>query len=318
LDIILILLVALAVEFTIGDPPNAVHPVAWIGKAITFLERLGFIAGKTYQFAFGMVMTIGLTAIVTLAALFIVVWLKDINYVLYVIAAGILLKMTFSFVYLRKTALHIKHLIEKDETLDQARFELRALVSRNTSKLSRPYLVSATVESVSESLCDSLVSPLFFFVVFSMFGPFGLPAAFGFRVVSTFDSMIGYHGKYEYLGKFPARLDDVLNYIPARLSALMVIVAAWLTKMGAKRTWQIAKVDHLKTESPNAGWPMSAAAGALRVQFEKIDHYRLGRAERPMTPDVVDDSLRLINSATLVWFVICFAIGGLIIVIAQT
>ena len=200
MDIILILLVALVVEFTIGDPPNALHPVAWIGKAITFFERLGFIRGKTYQFIYGAVVTIGLTAVVPLAALFIVVWLKDINYVLYVIVAGILLKMTFSFVYLRKTALHIKHLIEKDETLDQARFELRALVSRNTSKLSRPYLVSATVESVSESLCDSLVSPLFFFIVFSLFGPFGLPAAFGFRVVSTFDSMIGYHGKYEYFG----------------------------------------------------------------------------------------------------------------------
>ena len=317
MDIILILLVALVVEFTIGDPPNAIHPVAWIGKAISFFERLGFISGKTYQFVYGAVITIGLTAIVSLAALFLVVWLKDINYILYVIVAGLLLKMTFSFVYLRKTALHIKHLIERDETLDQARFELRALVSRNTSKLSRPYLVSATVESVSESLCDSLVSPLFFFVVFSLVGPYGLAAAFGFRVVSTFDSMIGYHGKYEYLGKFPARLDDVLNYIPARISALMVIIGAWLTKMGAKRTWAIAKVDHLKTESPNAGWPMAAAAAALGVQFEKIDHYRLGRADRPMTPEVVDDSLRLINSATWVWFAICFAMGGLIYALAK-
>ncbi len=316
MDIILILLVALAVEFTVGDPPNAVHPVAWIGKAISFFERLGFIAGKTYQFIYGALITVVLALAVFTAALFLVDWLKDINYWLYIIVAGILLKMTFSFVYLRKTALHIKQLIERDETLDQARFELRALVSRNTSKLSRPYLVSATVESVSESLCDSLVSPLFFFVTASLFGPFGLPAAFAFRVVSTFDSMIGYHGKYEYLGKFPARLDDVLNYIPARLSALVVIIGAWLTKMGAKRTWQIAKVDHLKTESPNAGWPMAAAAGALRVQFEKVDHYRLGRADRPMTPEVVDDSLRLINSATFVWFIICFAVGGLIIAIA--
>ncbi|APV44241.1 adenosylcobinamide-phosphate synthase [Dehalogenimonas formicexedens] len=317
MDIVLILLVALAVEFTLGDPPNVVHPVAWIGKAISSLERLGFIGGKTYQFVYGAVATLGLTAVVITASLFIVSWLKDINYVLYVIVAGVLLKMTFSFVYLRKTALHIKHLIENDETLDKARFELRALVSRNTSKLTRPYLVSATVESVSESLCDSLVSPLFFFVVFSLFGPYGIAAAFGFRVVSTFDSMIGYHGKYEYLSKFPARLDDVLNYLPARISALLVVVAAGITRMGARRTWSIARVDHLKTESPNAGWPMAAAAAALRVQFEKIDHYRLGRADRPMTPEVVDDSLRLINSATWVWFIICFAAGGLLYALAK-
>ncbi len=306
MDIILILLVALLVEFTVGDPPNAVHPTAWIGKAISFLEHFGFIGGKTYQFIYGTLATIVLTLAVFTAMWFLVEWLKTVNYALYIIVAGILLKMTFSFVYLRKTALDIKRLIEKDETLDRARFELRALVSRDTSKLSRPYLVSATVESVSESFCDSLVSPVFFFLLL------GLPGAFAFRVVSTFDSMIGYRGKYEYLGKFPARLDDVLNYIPARISALMVIIAAYFTRMGAKRTWRIARVDHLKTESPNAGWPMAAAAGALGVQFEKIDHYRLGRADRPMTTGVVDDSLRLINSATLAWFIICFAVGGLV------
>ncbi|MEL7562131.1 adenosylcobinamide-phosphate synthase CbiB [Dehalogenimonas sp. 4OHTPN] len=310
MDIVLILLVALLIEFAIGDPPNAVHPTAWFGKAIYFFERFGFRGGKTYQFVYGTVATLFLAAGGAMAAWFLTDWLREINYALYIIVSGVLLKMTFSFVYLRKTALHIKRLIEKDETLDKARFELRALVSRDTSKLPRPYLVSATVESVSESLCDSLVSPLFFFVVGSLFGTLGLAAAFGFRVVSTFDSMIGYHGKYEYFGKFPARLDDVLNYIPARLSALAIIAGAWLTKMEARRAWRVAKIDHLKTESPNAGWPMAAAAGALGVQFEKIDHYRLGRIDRPMTPGVIDDSLRLINSATLVWFIICFAIGG--------
>ncbi|KTB48594.1 adenosylcobinamide-phosphate synthase CbiB [Dehalogenimonas alkenigignens] len=317
MDIILILLVALLVEFAIGDPPNAIHPTAWFGKVIYLFERFGLRGGKTYQFVYGTAATLLLAAVVAAAAWLLADWLRDINYALYIIASGVLLKMTFSFVYLRKTALHIKRLIENDETLDKARFELRALVSRDTSKLPRPYLVSATVESVSESLCDSLVSPLFFFVVGSLFGTFGLAAAFGFRVVSTFDSMIGYHGKYEYFGKFPARLDDVLNYIPARLSALVIIAGAWLTKMGARRAWRVAKVDHLKTESPNAGWPMAAAAGALGVQFEKIDHYRLGRIDRPMTPGVIDDSLRLINSATLVWFIICFAIGGAYIALAK-
>ena len=310
MDIVLILLVALAVEFSVGDPPNAIHPVAWLGKIISFFERFGFRGGKTYQFFYGALLTLILMLSVATATWFIVQWLQSVSYILYILVIGVLLKVSFSFVYLRKTTLHIKRLIEKDETLDQARFELRALVSRDTAKLPRPYLVSATVESVSESLCDSLVSPVFFFLLF------GLPGALAFRVVSTFDSMVGYRGKYEYLGKFPARLDDVLNYIPARLSALVVVIAAYFVKMGAKNAWQVAKTDHLKTESPNAGWPMAAAAGALGVQFEKIDHYRLGRPDRPMTPDVIEDSLKLINSATLVWFIMCFTVGGVIIAIA--
>ncbi|TFG45974.1 MAG: cobalamin biosynthesis protein [Dehalococcoidia bacterium] len=307
MDIILILLVALAIEFTIGDPPNAVHPVAWLGRIISFFERFGFGGDKAYQFFYGALLTLTLAAGVGIATWFVVGWLKDLNYVLYIIVVGVLLKASFSFVYLRKTALHIKKLIEQDETLDQGRFELRSLVSRDTSKLTRPYLVSSTVESVSESLCDSLVSPVFYFLLF------GLPGALAFRVVSTFDSMVGYRGKYEYLGKFPARLDDVLNYIPARISAFVVIIAAYFTRMDASRAWRIAKADHLKTESPNAGWPMAAAAGALGVQFEKIDHYKLGRPDRPMTPSVVDDALRLINGATLIWFMVCFVVGAIVL-----
>ncbi len=167
MDIILILLVALAVEFTVGDPPNAIHPVAWLGKVISFFERFGFIAGKTYQFLYGALITVILTLAVFTAAWFLVDWLKDINYWLlyrrhrHSVEDQLQLRLSP-----QDRSAH-QALIEKDDTIDQARFELRALVSRNTSKLSRPYLVSATVESVSESLCDSLVSPLFFFVTAS-------------------------------------------------------------------------------------------------------------------------------------------------------
>mgnify|MGYP005857219617 CR=1 FL=1 len=310
MDIILILAVALLIEFIIGDPPDRVHPVAWLGRLISFFERFGLSGGKYYQFFYGVLLTLLLAAGVAVTTWFIVEWLKDFNFILYIIFTGILLKASFSFVYLRKTALKIKKLIESDKTIDQGRFELRSLVSRDTTSLSRPYLVSATVESVSESLCDSLISPLFFFLLF------GLPGAFFFRIVSTFDSMVGYRGKYEYLGKFPAYLDDVLNFIPARISVLVIVIAAYFTERKLKRAWSIAMEDHKKTESPNAGWPMAAAAGALGVQFEKIGYYRLGSPDRPMVPSVIDDSLRLINGATLVWFIICFVAGGIIFAIA--
>lgn len=305
MDIIYILVVALVIEFTVGDPPNAIHPVAWVGKAISFFERFAFISGKAYQFIYGVVITLLLTIGVILAVISILDWLKDINYWLYILAAGVLLKVSFCFFYLRKTALGIKNQLESGK-LEEARFDLRGLVSRDTSQLSGPFLVSATVESVSESLCDSVVTPLFYFLIF------GVPGAVGFRVVSTFDSMVGYHGKYEYLGKFPARLDDVLNYIPARITAGLIIVSSMISGMSARRAMAIARRDNRKTESPNAGWPMAAAAGALDVQFEKIGHYRLGDSHRTMTTGIIDDSLKLINGATFIWFVVCFAVGGVV------
>jgi adenosylcobinamide-phosphate synthase len=227
---------------------------------------------------------------------------------LFIAVAGLLLKVSFCFFYLRKTALGIKKQLESGK-LGEARFDLRGLVSRDTSKLSEPYLVSATAESVSESLCDSVVTPLFYFLIF------GVPGALGFRVVSTFDSMVGYRGKYEFLGKFPARLDDVLNFIPARITAGLIILSSVISGMSARRALEIARRDNCKTESPNAGWPMAAAAGALEVQFEKIGHYKLGDPNRLMTTRIIDDSLRLINGATLIWFVICFAAGGVIIAV---
>ncbi|MGI2335327.1 MAG: cobalamin biosynthesis protein [Dehalogenimonas sp.] len=309
MDIIYILTIALAIEFTIGDPPNALHPVAWLGKVISFMERFAFIGGKVYQFIYGVFITLLLTVGVILVVIFLLNCLRDINYWLFILFAGVLLKFSFSFFYLRKTALGIKQQLESGK-LKEARFDLRGLVSRDTSQLSEPFLVSATVESVSESLCDSVVTPLFYFLVF------GVPGALGFRVVSTFDSMVGYRGKYEFLGKFPARLDDVLNYIPARITAGLIILSSFINGMSGCRALAIARRDNVNTESPNAGWPMAAAAGALDVQFEKIGHYRLGDPHRLMTTGIIDDSLKLINGATLIWFVLCFLIGGVTIGVA--
>lgn len=307
MDIVLILTVALIIEFTVGDPPNAFHPVAWIGKAIDRLEKAAFAGGRQYQLAYGMAVTVFLAGSVGLLLYFFSQWLEGINYWLYIVVSGLLLKASFCFFFLRKTALGIKKQIESGD-IEGAKFDLRGLVSRDTSQLPVPLLVSATAESVSESLCDSVVSPLFYFLLF------GVPGAMAFRVVSTFDSMVGYHGKYEYFGKFPAKLDDILNYIPARISALLIVIGARLSGMSSRKAWKIARRDSGQTESPNAGWPMAAAAGALQVTLEKTGHYRLGDSVRPLSTVIIDDSLRLINWATIIWFIVGYAIGGMIIV----
>jgi len=131
-------------------------------------------------------------------------------------------------------------------------------------------MAAAAVESVAENASDSLVAPLVFFAVG------GVPAAIAYRACNTLDSMIGYHGETEWLGKAAARLDDAANFVPARLTAALLVVASALagaSPLGALRVWWR---DGARTESPNAGRPMAAMAGALGVQLEKVDCYTLG------------------------------------------
>lgn len=301
MDVLLILALALIADFTLGDPPDTFHPVAWMGKVISFLERGRLSHSPLFQFIYGAVITLLVMALFTLPVYFLLLYLKDVSFAAYVLAGAVLLKLTFSLRGLENTVHKIKRLL-LDEKLDQVRFELRALVSRDTSSLSKPFLISAAVESAAESICDSFVAPLFYFLFL------GVPGAFAYRVVSTLDSMIGYHGEYEYLGKFPSRLDDVLNFIPARLTALLLVLAAFFSRRSGRRSWQVALGDHSKTESPNAGWPMAAAAGALNIQLEKVGHYKLGRANAPLVPETVDESLSLVQIAAVTWILACFAI----------
>ena len=125
------------------------------------------------------------------------------------------------------------------------------------------------------------------------------------------DSMIGYHGKYEYSGKFPSRLDDVLNFVPARLTALLLILAAFSSRKDGRASWQVVLREHARTESPNAGWPIAAVAGALNVQLEKVKHYKLGKAGNLLKPETIDASLKLAQITALTWVSICI-VGGVI------
>jgi adenosylcobinamide-phosphate synthase len=164
---------------------------------------------------------------------------------------------------------------------------------------------------VAESSCDSFIAPIFYFLIF------GVPGAIAYRVANTFDSMMGYHGKYEYLGKFTARLDDLLNYIPARITAFFIITAAYLSKYNGRKAMKTAFRDHNKTESPNAGWPMSAAAGALDVQLEKVGHYKLGNPVKPLVPETIDSSLGLMHSTFANWVLVCLITGVILIATAS-
>lgn len=298
------LALALATDLTLGELPHPIHPVVWMGKLASLLEKAGDGHRPLFQLIYGAVITLFLTGLFGATSYFILLYLKNLNMIIYVIIGAVILKSSFSLGELRKAALRVKNFLLEDK-LDEARYELRSLVSRDTQGISKPLVVSAVVESVAENICDSFVAPLFYFLIFS------IPGAIVYRVVNTLDAMIGYHGKYEYLGKFAARLDDVLNFVPARISAMLLVLASFMSGGGIQAAWQGAMTEHSRTESPNAGWTMAAIAGALNIQLEKPGYYQLGKAATPLVPETIDASLQLVMLASLIWVVICFMAGGI-------
>ena len=182
----------------------------------------------------------------------------------------------------------IQHSIEYGDIL-MARYSLRGLVSRDASELSEPQVAAAAIESVAENTTDSFIAPWLAFALL------GLPGAIAYRAVNTLDSMIGYRGKYEYLGKVSARLDDLLNLIPARLSAGLLLLAGMASSAyNTRQGWRTALREHRLTESPNAGWTIAAAAGLLGVSLEKPGHYVLGSTFRDPESSDIGRAVRLV------------------------
>jgi adenosylcobinamide-phosphate synthase len=179
--------------------------------------------------------------------------------------------------------------------LDAARHTVAYhLVSRPTAELDEGHVASAAVESVAENLTDGLLAPACFFLVG------GLAGAAVYRVVNTADSMFGYReGALEYFGKATARLDDVMNLIPARLAALALIAGAALVGERGLGALAILRRDRGRTQSPNAGWTMAAMAGALGVVLEKPGAYRLGDGRLPVAADV-ERAVRTLRAAAIV------------------
>ncbi len=297
MEIVIILLIALALDLILGEPSNTWHPIAWMGKLISLETKLAPKKDRARQLTYGIGMVLITLGLTVTAIYFLLSLLSEFNLIVYVIIAGFLLKFSFSLRGLRQAIDTVKKLIAKNN-LDQARLRLQSLVSRDTTKLDKKQVISATVESAAENICDSFVAPLFYFFLF------GVPGAIGYRVINTFDSMVGYHGQWEYLGKFAARLDDIVNFIPARIASLIIVVASLICRKNASQAWHIMIRDHKKTESPNAGWTMSAIAGALGIQLEKIDNYRLGDNQYPLSLDTINASRQIIFVTAIIWCLI--------------
>ena len=281
----LVLLLAAVIDIFIGEPPAAIHPVVWIGKLINFLKNA---APKTHRKIYGVAMALCcvlFAALLGYSVLYIAA-LPGIPGILALLIEAYFLKATFAINCLLSPAREIYKYLEENK-LEKVRELLPIYVSRNTSKLTKTQMSSAVIESVSENYVDGILSPIFYY---ALFGEFGLVAAYVFKAISTLDSMVGYKTEpYRELGYFSAKSDDVLNWIPARISVIFILAAAFTMSLLPKKQGKInplnsiksAIEDGMKTPSPNSGYPMAATAGALGVKLEKPETYVLGALYPP-------------------------------------
>ena len=259
-----VFLLAVAYDILLGEPPAKVHPVVWIGKMIAFL-RARARPSKASGIALAMIVII-----VTVLSGHIAVKAAGFVPLLPLFVSAYLFKSTFAIRCLLQVSRDIGQMIDRD--MEEAKSMLPALVGRDTTMLSKNQASSAVIESLSENYVDSILSPIFYYLLFAPLG-LGLEAALAFKAISTMDSMVGYKTKgLKEIGFAGAKLDDLANYIPARLSIILIALAR---PAGAGAALRAALRDHGRTPSPNSGWPMAALAGALHIRLEKPGYYVL-------------------------------------------
>ncbi len=288
---------AMALDHALGDPPNRWHPVAWMGRLIAWGERYAMGRTPAGRTLYGAGLVLG-GLVVTVAPVVLLEWISARAGVwVSLVTTVVLLKCVITWSGLRRAAHSVSAALDAGDLPEARRLLAWHLVSRDTSELDANLVAAAAVESVAENLTDALIAPLCFFAAG------GIPAAWGYRFCNTCDSMLGYHDPiHEYLGKFAARLDDVLNWLPARLAGLLIAAAAVLAGEDGRRAWHALRTQHGRTASPNAGWTMAAIAGALHVTLEKVGHYRLEGGTDPVTCATIGRAIRVIGIAILLFF----------------
>jgi adenosylcobinamide-phosphate synthase len=297
------LLLALLLDLVLGDPPNRYHPVAWMGAAIGMTRRAAPRRHHLLALLYGAALVVGGVMVVSIIGIVMQELRQLLPLPWYWLLEACVLKTTFSYNGLTQAAHQVQAALDAGE-LERARQLVSwHLVSRDTATLTPSQVAAATVESVAENASDGIIAPLMFYALG------GLPAALAYRFINTADAMLGYHdAEREWLGKIPARLDDLVNLVPARLTAGLLLLATWLLGGPLHRALTVWWRDAGQTASPNAGRPMSVMAGALGVELKKVGHYCLGAGHALPAAQDIPAAIRL-----LAWAVV-MAIGLLAIV----
>ena len=280
-------ILALLIDRWCGEPPAPVHPVVWMGY---YLKRIGQLLpdhGPGTAFFFGTLGWLVGAGLVAAAYGLAGFELAKLPRWLEVILTALLLKPLFALRLLLREVMAVEAALVQG--LGPGRARLAHIVSRDTTNLDPDEIRESSLESLSENLSDSVVAPLFWFVLL------GLPGAAVYRFANTADAMWGYRGRWEWAGKFAARADDLLNLIPARITAIGLLL------LGPNRWSLLARLprEAARTTSPNSGWPMGALALALNVRLRKPKVYALNA--EGLAPSAADMSTALRRAETTAW-----------------
>ncbi|HAB60067.1 MAG TPA: cobalamin biosynthesis protein CobD [Lachnospiraceae bacterium] len=282
-------IIGFVLDLIVGDPHWLYHPVRLIGKLINNTEKLVrrcFTKTKAGERIAGIVLAIVVMVISTGIPLGILVICYKTNVYL-----GIAIESIFCYQLLATKSLKVESMkvyrALKDKDMEKARYAVSMIVGRDTKSLDAVGITKAAVETVAENTSDGSIAPLISIIIG------GAPIGFLYKSINTMDSMIGYkNDKYINLGRFAAKLDDVVNYIPARFSAFMMILSAYMLGMDGKNAYRIYKRDRYKHASPNSAHTESVCAGALCVRLAG-DAYYFGKLHKK---EYIGDALREIET----------------------
>lgn len=306
---------AFILDCLIGDPRSKFHPVVLIGNLIAWLEKRFYRAedSNMTKFSMGFLLMLLVLLISYDVAWGVVTAAAGESWLSYGVQA-LLLSFTISPRSLAAAGKEIQQYLWADD-LAEARKKVGWIVGRDTQSLDASEVTRATVETIAENIVDGIIAPFFFFFLG------GVPLAVAYRAANTMDSMIGYkNDKYLYFGRAAARLDDVLNYIPARITGILLVLAAGILRLDMKNSWHIMRRDAAQHPSPNGGFPEAATAGALGIRLGGMNsyfgkpHFRayMGDPLETLAAPHITGAIRLMYTATVLFLLVAgvLSLGG--------
>ena len=298
-------------DWLLGDPAWLPHPIRAIGGLSSLVEKLLLrLFPKTPRgmTAAGVLLWLIVCGVSFAVPFLMLRWLRGVNFWLGFGAEMLLCWMIFARKSLADAGVHVTAAL--DRSLEDGREAVGMYVGRDTAALDRGGVIRAAVETVAENTTDGVVAPMLFMLIG------GAPLGFLYKAVNTLDSMVGYHtDKYEHFGKFSARLDDVFNFIPARIAAACMIAGAGMLHLDNRNALRIYRRDRGKHKSPNAGQTESVCAGALHIRLGGAAHYfgktvkkaALGDAGREINRSDILHTVDLMTTASVLALVLCAA-----------
>ena len=277
--------IAYVLDLIFGDPQNIIHPVQIIGKMINIVEKslLGkkYKSDRKYKFFAGMILNI--TVISLTYGITYLIRRTSENSIILTVAEIYLMYTIFSINSLAREGNRVYNIL-KEGNIERARKDLSYLVSRDTGTMDEKMIIRSTMETISENTVDGIVAPM----LYMFLG--GLPLSMTYKAINTFDSMVGYKNeKYMDFGKFSAKLDDVANFIPARITGILIVIGSIILGYDYKNSLKIFIRDRKNHSSPNSGHAEAGVAGALGVQFGGRVSYFGKEVDKPVIGDKIKD-----------------------------